>query len=306
MTILVNIASYKDALLWDTVNDCLSNASDPQNIRFAIVDQVSNPYDIKSHSHSKHITYFHFDPELSRGPCWARSIGHGLYNGEDYILQIDAHTVFDKDWDIYLIKKLEECQLKSKKCIISTYPQEFELTEEGVKKNISPGITTVLRPKSDANITDDDPTFGFIGFNVKKEELVLGMHLAGGFIFAPGNFFQEIPYDPTLYFVGEEQNMFIRAWTNGWDIYHIPNVPVYHLYYRKTKRILHWDNDEDKNRPVRWYELRERSRLRLKQLLFYGKDLGAYGLGKARSLVDFSQFSGINYPEKKILTNNTF
>lgn len=306
MTILVSIASYKDALLWNTVNDCISNASFPENLRFVIVDQIETPYDVKSHPNCNQITYFHFDPYLSRGPCWARNICHSLYNNEDYVLQIDAHMVFDKGWDVYLIDKLKECQSISNKCIISTYPQEFEIVDNTIKKNSKTEITTIIRPKEGSTITEEDPSFSFTGFNVKKEESVLGFHVAGGFIFAPGNFFQEIPYDPMLYFIGEEQNIAVRAWTNGWDIYHIPNVPIYHLYYTKTKRTLHWDKEEDKNRQTRWYELRDKSRSRLRDLFLYQKDLGAYSLGKTRTLIQFAEFSGINYIEKTIIFNHKF
>lgn len=300
LTILVNIASYKDALLWKTVDDCLSNASYPDNIRFAIVDQTEIPYNIRSHIHCDKISYFHFHPDFSRGPCWARSIAHSFYAGEDYVLQIDAHTVFDKGWDIYLINALLSCQKLSEKCILSSYPQKFIITETGIVKNQKPNVITVFKPKVDAVITSENPSFSFKGYNIKSDKPAIGIHVAGGFIFAPGNFFQEILYDPCLYFIGEEQNIAIRAYTHGWDIYHYPGIPVYHLYHSNNSRPLHWDKDEDDYRQIKWYTLRERSRKRLADLLFNNENLGVYSLGKKRSLIDYSNFSGINYINKKI------
>lgn len=300
MTILVNIASYKDALLWKTVDDCLSNAFYSENIRFAIVDQTVTPYNIRSHIHCDKISYFHFHPDLSRGPCYARSIAHSFYAGEDYVLQIDAHTIFDKDWDLYLIKALNECQKFSEKCILSSYPQEFNITEDGIIKKQKPDYITVFKPKEDAVITNENPSFSFRGHNIKSSTPAVGIHVAGGFIFAPGNFFQEIPYDPALYFIGEEQNIAIRAYTHGWDIYHYPGIPVYHLYHSNNSRPLHWDKGEDTNRPIKWYTLRDRSRKRLADLLFNNENLGVYGLGRTRSLIDYNVLSGIDYINKKI------
>lgn len=308
MTILINIASYRDKLLWDTVNDCLSNADYPDDLRFAIVDQNKIAYKIKSHPNCKLINYFHFSPELSRGPCWARSLGHGFYNGEDYVLQIDSHTVFDKGWDTILINSLNECQLKNYKSVITTYPPAFEFVDGVVRKQNISGVI-VLGPKNISSLKEDNPSFDFIGYVKEKNSAVKGCHIAGGFIFAPGNFFQEIPYDPSIYFLGEEQNIATRAWTNGWDIYHVPNIPVYHLYNNKKKksqtkrRKLHWDESEDKNRLIKWHELHDKSRKKLCQLFFENKDLGIYGLGKVRTLQEFEEFSGINYTEKIITFN---
>jgi GT2 family glycosyltransferase len=116
--------------------------------------------------------------------------------------------------------------------------------------------------------------------------------------------FLEVPYDPALYFLGEEHDIAIRAWTNGWDIYHAPEVPIYHLYNDKetnTKpRVLHWDAAEDEKRKVRWWQHNERSKARLRAMLYEGADLGVYGLGTQRSLQEFAEFSGIDYLNRVI------
>ena len=303
MTIFVTIVSYKDNLLWNTVNNCIAKCSDPSSLRFGIIDQSEYVHNVDQHPACDRITYLHIDPQFSRGPCWARSIALSFYNNEDYVLQIDSHTVFDKNWDLLLIRQLKECQEFSEKCILSTYPQAFNITEKGIKKNKLSGITTVLKPKNNATISEDDPSFSFIGYNVKSDKPILGSHVAGGFIFCPGNFFLEIPYDPSLYFIGEEQNIAIRAWTHGWDIYHPPDSPVYHLYYSEGNRTLHWDAEDDVKRLIKWTNLHHNSKVRLSNLLFQNKNLGIYGLGNIRTLEDFAKFSGIDYLNKTILTS---
>jgi hypothetical protein len=44
--------------------------------------------------------------------------------------------------------------------------------------------------------------------------------LAAGFLFTPGRFVREVPYDPELYFTGEESAMTVPAFTNGYDLFH--------------------------------------------------------------------------------------
>lgn len=300
MKIFVSIASYRDPLLWSTVSDCINNAKFPHNIRFGIVDQSDTAYDVKNHPYSKQISYFHFNSSYSRGPCWARSISNALYNNEDFILQIDAHTVFDKNWDEALINSLQQCLRLSPKCIISSYPLSFEIINSNIVKNKRPNMALVFKPAREAVIKEDNPFITFIGHEIRSDEPILGCHVAGGFIFGPGHFFQEVPYDPTIYFSGEEQNIAIRAWTKGWDIYQIPDVPLFHLYYKHANRPLHWDHEDDKNRPTRWTELKDISQQRLCDLFFNQKNLGVYGLGSTRTLHDFAEFSGINYIDRTI------
>lgn len=300
MKIFVNIVSYKDPLLWDTVNDCINNCSDPSRLHFAIIDQSQECFDIESLSFGKQVTYLHIDSKFSRGPCWARHLGYSFYNNEDYILQVDAHTVFDKDWDLNLLEKMNYIQTLSDKCIISGYPQLFEIVENEIKKTKLEDTLISTIPRNDAKLTETEPFVGFQGYYISSTVPLIGMHIAGGFIFAPGKFVLEVPYDPLLYFVGEEQSLSVRAWTHGWDIYHVPNNPVYHLYFNKN-RPLHWDIEEDKNRSTRWFTYNDNSKKRLRELLYENKDLGIYGLGKIRTLKEFAEFSGINYSEKTII-----
>lgn len=300
MKIFVSIASYRDPLLWNTVSECINNAQFPENIKFGIVDQSDSEYDINSHPNKDQISYFYFNSKYSRGPCWARSIANSLYTNEHFILQIDAHTLFDKNWDYALMTALQQCSEISSKCIISSYPFAFEIVNNEFIKNKKQDKVTVFQPVDSAVINEDDPSFVFIGHELSSRYPILGCHVAGGFIFAPGNFFEEVPYDPTIYFLGEEQNIAIRAWTSGWDLYQIPNVPIYHLYYKQANRPLHWDRDDDKNRQIPWHVLREISKKRLYDLIFKQKNLGKYSLGSSRTLEDFAKFSGINYIDRTI------
>ena len=148
----------------------------------------------------------------------------------------------------------------------------------------------------------DHPVLMFEGLPVASEQPVPGLHVGAGCLLAPGRVVQELPYDPRLYFHGEEQAFALRAWTRGWDIFHIPRMPVYHQYHSagQAPRPLHWSPDLDEQRAQRSAELTALANQRLAALLWRAEDRGLYGLGRERSLADYADFSGIDYAARRI------
>jgi hypothetical protein len=136
--------------------------------------------------------------------------------------------------------------------------------------------------------------------------------MAAGCIFTRGRFVEDIPYDPNYYFYGEELSMALRAFTHGFSFFHIPDVPLFHLYtdVSNIPRKLHWDPEDDKNRAIKWNELEKKSLDRLDDL-FAENIEGSMGLGSERSLDDYAMISGIDLKNKKVLdlqraTESTF
>lgn len=301
MRIFVSIASYRDPLLAQTVQSCLLNAKNPRNIYFGIVDQNSTPTPLESlGEYSSNVRYLQLDYRYSRGPCFARAIGASLWQGEDFFLQIDAHTIFDTHWDDQLISTFESISQDNPRAIISSYPCPFELLGGVIVTRPQPGRTIALQVRDDSDFLGDCPLLRFHGVTLEDSRVVAGYHVGAGCLFTRGFWLQEVPIDPYLYFEGEEQNIAIRSWTAGWDIHHVANLPLFHLYSSGTKDQAHWAAEDDAMRTVRWWTLRDQSNLRLGRLLFEGESLGAYGLGTARSLDQFASFSGIDYRRRTI------
>ena len=94
----------------------------------------------------------------------------------------------------------------------------------------------------------------------------------------------------------------MRAWTQGWDIYQIPGMPMYHLYTQAgaSPRPMHWTPEQDERRAIRSSMLERAAQLRLAAMLWADADLGAFGLGSARTLADYAAFSGIDYAARTI------
>jgi len=308
MKIFVSIASYCDELLFFTIKDCINKAKDPNSIYFGIVDQndTSQKHYIDQLPFSNQIRYIYINKLDTLGVSWARNIAFSLYDDEDYLLQIDSHMLFEKNWDETLLNQYNDLKKISLKPIISTYPYSFTFDENNIPTFSKPSGKTVLvlRPHPDTKLKEDNSILRFRAQHKFTNKPVLGCHIAGGFVFTSASFINEIPYDPFLYFHGEEQSLAIRAFTRGWDIYHPLWIPLYHMYKKPNTEHLshHWHKSVDTKRDFDSIYLRKRSKKRLNKILFEdGFKESAYGLGTKRSLQEFTKLSGIDYKHKTII-----
>jgi hypothetical protein len=297
MSIYISIASYRDEMLKHTVLQALNKAKDPNGLSFGVVEQAYENERLKvSDALSKKIQYVGIDPRESRGACWARSLCMAMYNDEDWFFQIDAHSVFDQDWDEKLINAATECAKINPKCIVSSYPASFERKEGKIVRRMCREVLVHIVSSKAQQFEPKHSKLKFVATRVKRDTPIRGIHLAGGCLFTQGKFVYDVPYDPYMYFNGEEQAMALRAFTHGYDIFHVPHLPMHHLY---GERPRHWDKDITQERVVHWGELQKRTTRRLEDLV-NGKDMGVYGLGRVRTMQEYIEFSGIDYLNKKL------
>lgn len=307
-TIFVSVAAYQERLLEFTLDNIFKLSSNPSRIFVGLFDQSDDDTAswLSKKKYDSNVRYLQIDPVQSRGAAWARSVCNTLYMGEDYFLQIDSHTWFDRGWDAKLLRLMDAAKKKSEKPVISTYPPPFGLDEEGkpFKNGVVQDAVFVLRPLPDANPRDEKAAFGFGSVYIKGPVMRIGYHIAGGFVFAPGEFVDEIPYDYRMYFEGEEQNLSVRAFTHGWDIFHVRDtfIPIYHLYKENGQDYTqhHWHPSVDQKRKTKWPEMTEKSDKRLRDLVYDRKTGGAYGLGTVRSMDEYEKRSGIEYSKRNI------
>lgn len=298
-TIFISIASFVDPLLFFTVCRAIHRAKHPERLRFGIVEQglFDNSWLYKQ---DPRIRYKYFHPVDSHGVCWARAQVQTLFQDEDLYLQIDSHTAFLQDWDQLLEDEYYKLFAISPKPILSTYPPVFTLSDTGQEElsYTNPDYALAMSPMPDAVITRENPVVMFRGTWVLGRKPVIGFHLAGGFIFTSGRFVQEVPYDEKLYFHGEEQNLALRAFTHGWDVFH-PNVlPLFHKYKQAGDDHVahHWHATWEAQRSMKWVDRQRAANQRLRDLLD-GKipSTDPCGLGPLRTVKGFYDFSGIDY-----------
>ena len=310
MSIFISIASYQDPLLVSTIFGAYNNARNKDELIFSICDQSDDPINIDDLDFADQVRYEHVNPVFSKGPCWARHRAQTFYQEEDYFLQIDSHTQFLPNWDELFkeaLLKIEAAGLTDgyfAKPIITSYPRSFKVLdfERGLfELNTGDKHTQVITYMKDSLFSRGSFSRQ-IGIPTKHTEITHAYLMAAGCIFTRGKFVKDIPYDPNYYFYGEELSMALRAFTHGFSFFHIPDVPLFHLYtdVSNIPRKLHWDPEDDANRAIKWHELEQKSLDRLDDL-FAGKIEGSMGLGSQRSLKDYAVISGVDLKNKIVL-----
>ena len=296
-TIFIAIANYRDPEITATLNDCFAKAAQPEQIRVGVFTQrlpADENCQAPTHPQVDEVTV---DALSSLGVCWAR---HQLYSqllgDENFVLQIDSHMRFEPDWDMRLLAMWQQCQ--NPKAIISHYPPGYTPSDQLAEKQI-----TVLKPgKFNANgvLVYQSDTYPY---SQKPALPVPSAFVSGNFLFSPRDAIREVPYDPYLYFFGEEITLSARLWTHGWDFYAPDDVVAYHNYGKQTGRPRHWDDHHNVA------ELEALSVQRIQYLLAGKvpdnpealKDLERYGLGNARSLADYEKLAKVDFKQQQIL-----
>lgn len=259
--IYVSIASYMDYELEPTIQSLLESAAKPQNLYISVCAQDNEFPDLdklfKKFGVSNY-TYMKLNYALSRGVGFARHITQqDLTSDYKYYLQVDSHTQFEDNWDIRLIKDYEKMHKRFGKMILSSYPPGYEVN--------GPEITLIpngrIPPVVDIRATDD-----YLRFEAKYTDYVGGSegqvtgYFCAGLAFGYSAYFLEVPYDPNIYFNGEEQTMSIRFWKNNTLIVCPADIYLYHDYVGNNRK-RHWDTNTQKD------TLMANSRERVKYIL---------------------------------------
>ena len=301
-TIFVSIAAYRDAELEHTVRDLFERAKHPENLHIAICWQYNplreEPFTIADRKHQVSVVNINY--KKSHGVGWARRVLQTLYGGEAYYLQVDSHSRFIPHWDEAMINELARCN--SPKPILSTYPDHYtlpnNLLDQGPYKlvfNTFHGNVPLFHSR---HLTD-------------AEKLAPSPSLiaSAGFLFTRAQAILDVPYDPYVYFIGEEIGMSVRYWTHGYDFFTPTKTLMFHLY--ATPDVMAEKNFHWKDRPD-WHDGYEiASRERILQLLGIAtttnsratQHLERYGLGTARTVAQYEAFAGISFRDQTYSDN---
>lgn len=296
MRIFVSIASYRDPELFTTLKNALETAKNPEKINFGIVYQgTAREFPDLSFVKNKKIIDIH--PKYAKGVGFARSKAMDLYDGEEYFLQIDSHTQFEKNWDELCIKEFSLAKSLSSLTILSAYPLPYTtLGHKGsILLNSSYGNELPVHTMKQALSLRDDGLWGSkrVEFDNPKDLIPeQSSTVLAGFIFSDGDIVEKIPYDPEISFFGEEACFAMRSWTRGYDIYSPKSKILYHHYTRpyapkiwKERAII---------REKSWDELQRISYDKQERVLC-GIESGIFGAGDKRKLSEFESFTGYDF-----------
>ncbi len=294
--IFVSIASYRDPECQWTIKDLFEKAALPDRVVVGLCWQYLAGEDDDCFlfgSRGNQCRVVEFNALDSLGACWARHQVQSLWQGEEYYLQIDSHMRFEADWDEILLAMLAQCP--SARSVLSTYPPAYTPPD-----TLHRGSLPVLLPRH----FDKQ---GIVALRSQMFPLANAPSrpfarpfCSGGLFFSSSAVVREVPYDPHLYFTGEEITLAVRLWTHGWDIFAPNRNVVYHDYGHARRR--HWQDNKD------WGTLSGKAAKRLRHLFRMDvcsdsdivKDIECYGLGHRRTLESFEAVSGVSFKARTI------
>lgn len=291
MRIFVSIAAYRDPELAPTVRDLIAKADHPDALRICICDQFGPeapelPDDLRD---DPRIVRIAIPWHESRGACWARARIQDEFDDEDYYLQLDSHHRFIPGWDTALLAEL--AMTGRDKALLTGYVNAYHPDEP---------LDDELGPQElhfDAFHADGIAVFCPWGMPDERRtgRPIRGRFLSGHFIFAPGAFVREVPYDRELYFIGEEISLSVRAFMEGWYIFHPSRVILYHEYTRAYRENKHWSDHEEGRVTRPWYEYDITSRQRVVELL-----TNREGRGSVRTLREYEDYAGLCFATQRV------
>lgn len=296
LRIFVQMASYRDPECAPTIADLYAKARHPERIFIGLVWQARAEDGEPMHPdqpHADQVRLFRIAAERSRGACWARHLAQTLWQGEEFFLQIDSHMRFEPDWDEHLFEQWQTTN--DARALLSSYPAAYEPPDTR-----HPCVTRMV-----AKGFNHEGILSFDSRILSKEEArapLPGAFISAGFLFGPAAAIREVPYDPLLYFVGEEISLAARLWTHGWNPYSPSRVIVYHWYRKNEPRPLHWSDHPD------WTMHNRRAVRRIRHQLGAEpcddpevlRDLARYALGQRRSLAAYEAYAGIDFARQTL------
>ena len=306
--IFIQIASYRDPELLNTIKDCIEKSDNSQNLVFGLCWQHSkdDKWDnLDEYLDDPRFKIVDVDFNESKGACWARNSLQQQYDGEQYTFQLDSHHRFIEGWDTELINMLEGLIEKGhKKPLLTSYISSYN------PENDPEGRVNVPWLMNFDRFIPEGAVF-FLPATIPNWETLTepipARFYSAHFAFSLGSFVEDVPHDPEYYFHGEEISIAVRAYTHGYDLFHPHKIIAWHEYTRKG-RTKQWDDDKT------WGNKNSNSHLRNRKLfemdgLEKDIDFGIYDFGTERTLEDYERYSGLSFKKRAVqqytLDNNS-
>lgn len=300
-SIFVQITSYHDYEISKTVIDAIQKSSKQNQINFGIHSVFYDTNDfIDPIRHFPNVKIIESKAPENLGIGLGRSISHTLYNGEDYYFEIDAHSRFDQDWDLFLINEIKtKKELGFDKPLITNYPKPYWYEGEEEKTRQHEEVVTQFYWKDKERFSlYRTPMQGTVK---NPDGNMFSISVSGGCIFVEGNFMNP---NPLVFADGEEIFMAARAYTMGYDLFVPSKAFMYHLYsdYNSTgknkRRLVPRDWPEETVR------LEKISKDEIFAVLSGDGACGDYRLGDNRTLSEYGSFAGLDFKTGKVLFND--
>lgn len=244
-SVFVSIPSYRDTRCTKTVVSLFSTADHPHLVFVGVFQQL-HPHKPKERCRVSPVHVHQVSVESvpygeAKGPLWARQRVCEMYNGEAYVLMIDAHTTFEPHWDTIL-----KAQIKS----LRSY--------HNVPRPILSGYAPATRVTGRRNTTANHHVHHICAArrapNGSYPDKVLSVrkpvdgsfrrtaYVSGNFLFAHGGYCdamrQELAGQGHLFthvFWGEEPLLAAVAFAHDYTVHTAASIPLTTVYEPKTR-----------------------------------------------------------------------
>lgn len=230
--IFINIASYRDPSLVETIKEAILNAFDSSRLVFGIgLQYYEDEMPDLSFINKSQLKTIIYNVDNRPGLVKIRYEISKLVTDEDYFLMIDSHMIFEKHWDKLIIDEYEELSsiLKNKNFIFTGMRVASHLTSEFK-------YTFMER---------HFPSFQYQTINSQIWGKTTPINaLTCSSIFAPISFLKEVGLDKYSNFLFEEPYLAWRVYMSGWKIY-VPEFSNIQQDLNKRSKYIEyaWGND---------------------------------------------------------------
>jgi|694.fasta_scaffold12454_24 hypothetical protein len=276
--ILIAMAGQDENFISQTVESCLDNAIFPDNINFSIVDQRSDGNFAKLPENKNIIVNQILT--MPRGVGYGRSLSIPKKIKEKYVLSIDPHMVFSPGWDKELLDRYIEVKNKFNQDVVVSQHLPWSTIVDNklvIHEDVVPGEAYSLF--FNGIFVDAKPI-------PKNLDYVEQEALCGYYLFSGRSVFEEVRFDPRLFYFSEESVLSLRLISRGHKLVSLNYNPMFHLEKVLTKSDSDWRNRikiESVKRDIKiFYET------------FSGEYFGEWGAKDLDSLENFKNKNGIS------------
>lgn len=278
-TILILTPALDEKFLGQTIDSAINSSSGENRIKFGILEQsISGNFSEISNSEDIEIIKIHTPKPIGVGK--SRNILCDLIKNEDYVLIIDAHTLFNSNWDKELVSRFQYIVNDLGEKTVITQSLHWALIEED-KLVIDPR-TSAMPPwklKIDGLVAKAE--------NIDHEKQYEVHHaLSCHFMFSYSKNFLDVRFDEDIFFISEEPILGLRYCTRGYNLVAINYNPMYHLSKYSVRPEGDWKIHFDIEKTID-------DALLLIDVLT-GKYVGERGAPDHTSLEKFKKDSGVS------------
>lgn len=293
-TIFINIPSYHDPEIWETVDNFYANAKHPERVYFGITNQTDN-----KRLHEQVLPRFLnvkmdiIEPGSIVGCQPARINSHKFYDNQDYYLNMDSHMRCIKNWDEELINDFEKLQEREGPSVITCYAAPYTKDENGV--DIIEDINYSTSFYMQEHNINHFKKFGipqFCAYNQSYGIETPSPYVSGHFFFTSRQAIIDSPFVKEIMFTEEEIFMAVRFFTAGYNLYNPKKTYVYHRYGRNGRKLF-WEDF-----PDAWYKKDIESREFASNVFQNNIVNNENGLLSKRTLSEFESYSGLRFSDR--------